>query len=270
MVDLNEPTTWANASLASPPDFDSAGYQKRLNAIFGLSRDNRELVRLIWAWDKRAYSLFYTEWTQAGFGTKTEPRSKYRYATLQIPGTSDYIDIPPPRWIIEQREEPAQYLAAWEQTRWSYVQSEGKQVERRPPPPRDGYYSHLLTVADHDGSCCREAREMKVVCWGFYRLPDETDLEVLREAKAKRDADAKAQSPYEPLTKETLLQAAREADERAKLREELVSAKTKEFVDENALELIGMFTGVEMTEQMKKFSIPANFKTTESGLIIPG
>jgi hypothetical protein len=90
-------------------------------------------------------------------------------------------------------------------------------VDAAGPPPPDGLYSYLLTIADHDpdnGCCARAMNDWKNGdrttrrCWGYYRLPSDVDLQNLQRMKADRDANPYKQSPHEPLTAETLAEIA--------------------------------------------------------------
>lgn len=267
-LDFNKPETWADPALHSPPSFDVEAYQTRINDILGLSETGMPVVRLVWAPDiTKCYSKFYTSWIGL-MGANSELRAKYKYATIQIPNTPDQIDIPPPRWILEEFHHPGQYTAAWEQTRFN---KDGYEI--RPAPPTDGYYDELLKIAIHNPKkCCKQAIKRKVVCWGRYRQPDTKDLDVLRKAKAKRDA-----APFidvtKPLTEIDKKRVALETKNRVEEQQKLIQEKIKEFVDENALELLeASIPGIRLSDKTTKFSIPKlmNTKTTEAGLIVPG
>lgn len=261
-LDLNKPDTWADSAIHSPPAIHLK-FQARIDKIFGLAENAMPIVRLVWAPDiQQCYSKFYTSWNEFKQGVDTELRAKYKYATVAIPGSPDIIDIPPPRWILEQREEPGQYAQAWEAARYD---NEGR--ERRPPPPTTGYYSHLMTIATHDSVCCKNTPK-QVVCWGKYREPDTKDLEILKRAKYLRDQD-KEIDVHKPLTVETLAAVGKKTRDEQVEREMKIAEKTAEFVEDNALELIQMFTGQRLSEKTKKFSFPSNMKRKESGLIVP-
>lgn len=260
--DLNKPGTWGRAAIHSPPTFDAIKFQAQIDRIFGLAQNGYPIVRLVWPGDiKQCYSKFYTDWSSSGLGINSELRAKYKYATVMIPGTPDIIDIPPPRWIIEQREEPGQYMAAWEAARFD---NQGR--ERRPPPPTTGYYSHLMTVARHTSTCCKNT-PAKMVCWGDYRAPDNKDIETLKQAKYLRDQDKEIDTT-KPLPVETLDILGKETRDKQTKREMEIAAKTAEFVEEHAVELIALFTGQSLSEKTKKFSLPTNYKK-ENGIIIP-
>jgi hypothetical protein len=265
--DKNKPGTWACSEIYSPPaSFDMAGYQSKIDAILGKSDTNHSVVRLVWAGDRKlAYSPFYVTWKPSGFGLSSELRAKYKYASLQVPGTSDIIDVPPPRWIFEEFNHPGQYMAAWEATRWQEI--DGHRREVRPAPPPNGYYSHLLTIADHGNhQCCEQAKKDYVVCWGNYREPDETDLNILRRAKMEREKDRFIDTT-KPLDAETLNILGKETEDRVKEQRRLIDKKVEEYIDENFLELCEA-VGLPVTGKARAaYSIPK--QKTENGIIIP-
>jgi hypothetical protein len=267
--DFNKPETWGSPEIYAYPDFDITGFQKKLDDLFGLSDTNFPIVRIVWPGDiKKCYSKFYTSWTGAGFGIDSELRAKYRYASIQIPGTPDIIDVPPARWILEQFNHPGQYLASWEAARFS---QDGREI--RPAPPPNGYYSHLWTIAEHNEECCKEAKAKMKVCWGSYRLPDEQDIDILRKAKQARDADREIDTT-KPLDEITLEAINKETENRIAEQEKKVQDVLGELVDEYALELFEHL-GIPVSPTARaKFSIPKDLKgkhkiRTESSVIVP-
>jgi len=266
-LNFNDCSTWCQAAIYSPPAaVDVKEFQQKINRIMGLSKDRHPIVRLVWAGSKDTFSKFYCEWTEAGFGTKTELRAKYKFAQIRIPGTPDVIDVPPARWILEERIEPEQYYASWEAARW--VIKESKRVERRPLPPTDGYYSHLLTIAVHNEHCCSIAKRDKVVCWGQYREPAQFDLDNLKQAKARRDADHFV-DPYAPLSDETLDRTDAEVSNRVTELKADRQQKMSDAIDDDPLKFLSYFTGVDFTGKVKPFSLPGPKKKEVLGIDVP-
>lgn len=189
----NDQTHWADAGIYKTPEFDTADYQKKINLIVGLSPSGQPIVRLIWAWDARKWEN--TSWDMAGNAIEGEWRQKYRALTIDI-GNDDYVDIAPPRWILEERFEPEALAVSWELTRYRKVvteqppfmcrycksfkwisvdQSEGHMLVCRfckeitemntvnqdvwGEVPREGWYNmlpHIGIIADHADNCCRK------------------------------------------------------------------------------------------------------------------
>lgn len=232
--DVNEPRSWANVSVHTPPEFDIAKFQKQINKILGLTENGLPVCRLVWAADiKKTYIKKYCKW-EGLLGVETELHAKYRFARIKIPNTTDtYIDIPPPRWIIEEHNSYGQGAASSEKARWDKF---GKELI--PPPALEGYYSELFTIAEHTETCCND----KLVCWGTYRLPSQKDLNRLQRAKNLRDKDMFI-DPTRPLSPDTLALIGRDTENKIQHHQELKDAQLAEFVDEHAAELIEKFTG---------------------------
>src|SRR6185369_7615775 len=57
------------------------------------------------------------EWDSFGIAKAGEWRQKYRALSIDI-GNDDYVDISPPRWILEERFEPEALAVSWESTRY--------------------------------------------------------------------------------------------------------------------------------------------------------
>lgn len=261
MADLNDYTTWATPELHTPPDFDVKGYQSRINRILGVSASGAPIIRLIWTWGKEGYSNYYSKWDNYGMGTDLELRARYRFVTIPI-NNVDYIDIPAPRWVLEERIEPAQYLAGDEEARFQI--RDGKRVELRPPLSRDGFYAEYHLIADHKKCCKGTEKQGKLRCWGAYRLPNESDLEDIRIAKNKRDNDLDYfQDPHKPFTPETLQAIERQSAEFAEEQEHRKREQQRLFINENAKEFVEHFTGIK--SRVNPYSIP---KMSPGGIIL--
>lgn len=195
------------------PRFNVKRFQKKIDAIIGVTVDNKPIARLQWAWDSREYIA--GDW-----------RAKYRFMTVEVPG--GVIDICPPRWVLEERNEPGQYEAAWEAGRYFTDPETKERVDLRGPAPREGWYSYLELVAEHDDgkACCDYLWETeRRRCWGYYREPAQKDLDQLVMAKALRDKNP-YNSPHAPLSEATLAEIGREAFTR---QEEAKAKRTSEL-----------------------------------------
>ena len=114
----NDKSRWAEAGIYKTPLFDISGYQRKIDRIVGLSPSGHSVVKLVWAWDARKWEN--TEWDAFGNAVKGEWRQKYRALSVDI-GEDDYVDIAPPRWILEERYEPQAIAHSWELTRYRKV-----------------------------------------------------------------------------------------------------------------------------------------------------
>lgn len=224
---LDDVARWADEATFVRPDFDVAKFQKRLDDVAGLSRNGKSIVVLRWMRSRECSEEYYTEWDWLGKPVKGELRAKYRAFGVDL-GNGDVCEIPPPRWCLEQRYEPEQYAPTWEADRYTTDTVTGLRVPVRPPAPRDGYYSHLWTIASHEGKCCDDALKNNMVCWGSYRLPGEQDLQALRIAIARREADSVKGNPYGDVPYDSLKELARRnRDDRQETEK-----KTKELTRE--------------------------------------
>lgn len=227
----DNPAHWANAGIFKRPEFGMASFQKRINRIVGTAHA-QPIVRLSWAWDCRKWEN--TEWNFAGVATAGEWRQRYRALSIDI-GGDDYVDISPPRWVLEERYEPEALAASWELTRYRRVvtetppsicrhchsfkwisvdQSEGHLLVCRfcseytelatvnqdvwGEVPRGGWYNllpHVGIIADHRNSCCQKAKDLGEICYGTYKLPDGKELSSLERAISLRNKDA-ATNPH--------------------------------------------------------------------------
>lgn len=190
-------------------------FQKQIDKIVGTTIDGKPIVRLNWSWNSR-------EWI-AG-----EWRAKYRFMTVEVPG--GIVDICPPRWVLEDRNEPGQYWQAWEAGRWFTNPDDGSRIDLRGEPPREGWYSYCDLIADHDAgkACCNYLFETEQRrCWGYYREPAQIDLDKLAEAVYLRNQD-KEVNPNEPLSNEILAELGRAEFTR---KEELREQKTNDLAE---------------------------------------
>lgn len=256
----NDPTKWADPGIWHLPSFNLGNYQKKINRILGTA-DGAPIVRVVWAWHVKRW--------EAG-----EMRQAYRFFTATLPN-GDTCDLSPPRFMLEERFEPGQYMSSWPLVR--YIK--GRDVLGDPPP--DGFYGYLLTIADHDpeARCCERARKLwkkgkraTFRCWGYYKLPDEKELEILRQARSKRDAAPYKQSPHEPLSAQTLAEIAlieRSWNEEQEARRKL---KCHEMWSDHVRIWGHRLDTIDPTvlhHGKYKFMPQNRFEETPSGLIVP-
>lgn len=208
-MDYNDEKHWADAGIWKRPDFDVAGYQKALNKLLNVARGGQPIVRLIWSWDSRKWEN--VSFDEYGNATGGEWRQKYKALTVEI-GNGDYVDISPPRWLLEERYEPEQYANSWEQSRYVHDSGECRRCRnislglieqstscvRRDvwgAAPRDGWYNalpYIGIIAEHESNkqCCdRVWRDTREICFGRYKLPDQRELDLLRKAVNQRNRD---------------------------------------------------------------------------------
>lgn len=217
---------WASPGIFNEPThFDKRHYQDQLNEIFGLSATNQPICRVSWAWEQKRWVNI--SWDEFGNATAGEWRQRYRALTIE--DGDDYIDISPPRWVLEERFEPGQYDRSWESSRYAHMASECRRCINRSvgliessttcvkrdvhgPAPRDGWYNllpHIGMVAEHERAmrCCdRLWKQSKEICYGRYKVPGGLELSILRRAVAERNADPEA-NPHTELDEQSLQHA---------------------------------------------------------------
>jgi len=243
----DKPELWASPGIYKTPEFDAAGYQKKINRIVGVSPSGAPIVRLIWAWDARKWEN--TDWDVAGNATAGEWRQKYRALTVEL-GGDDYVDISPPRWILEERYEPEALAISWEATRYRKVvtgrpnffcpschsmrwismeKSEADMAVCRfcdygqmltsinqdvwGPVPREGWYNllpHIGIIANHRDNCCRKLWDSsRELCYGTYKEPDGKELKRLKKAIHLRNKETATNPHIRPELDEVALQQAK-------------------------------------------------------------
>jgi hypothetical protein len=220
---------WTRAGIWQPPaEVDVAAYQQQINDIVGLSPSGAPIVQLKWAWECKKWRN--TSWDEFGNATSGEWRQRYVALTVEI-GHDDYCDISPPRWILEERFEPAQYANSWEHSRYVHDPAEchrcanvalglieqSTSCVRRDlhgPAPRAGWYNllpHIGIIAKHEHGmqCCdRRWAESREICYGRYKVPGEKELQRLKRAIYLRGQDAET-NPQAELDPVALKQARR-------------------------------------------------------------
>jgi len=234
---LDSPGEWASLMLQDAPTFDVTGFQKKIDNTVGLSPSGHSIVRLRWARDCQKW--VNTEWDFAGNATKGEMVLKYCAFRVDLEGRpGDFVEVAPPRFVLEQRYEPEQYMPSWDSARYVNVptdevpiscrycyaldwidsyKSEGVSLVCRHcaeitivpfvrrdivgPAPRDGWYNLLRVI----GVFNKHTKE-KFGPWGGYRVPDQRDITDLREAVHLRNKDPEC-DPFQPLSDAAMNQA---------------------------------------------------------------
>jgi len=155
----NHPNPWNRRQMRA--------YQKRLDAVAGVTPTGASRVRLIWAADPADGMQI--------FGG----RRRFKYFVGET--------IALQRFVLEQLHEPAEYKPGWEQGRYAWG-AHGR-IDLKGDPPPNGLYTHLHTVAEHDHRCCGGSGLIHghQACYGFFGFPDENELEMVRMAISLRD-----------------------------------------------------------------------------------
>jgi len=271
--DINNPLKWW--STINPPLFNRTKFQKKIDKIVGLSR-GKSIIMLRWSWES-SYEMF------------GKLKQRYSFLTLEIKGQEVQFSVP--RWVIEQRIEPEQFKPSWDATRYVvdpatvvYDTSTatydldgnltspgdliyaGDKLDKGECP--NEWHQNLWIIADHDGMCCEKAEKMGRSCWGYYRSPSQWDLnEIKRIHHAKLNDATYNQSPFEPLTEETLAESAKSEFE---FRQRVDAEKKKEL----DLRIDDHFNShlYNLRYEGPKYHFGQNvapFKRTKAGILLP-
>jgi len=179
MHPYDDPENWLKGDYRTPPWSEEkiAEFQKKLDSAFEVENG----MVLAWSADRRYGDAFYNE-----NGELERPPPLF-FAKHQIEGTNDYIYVGCPRWLIMQVSHGSQLESSWDAASCP-TEVQGKVVRIRPEKPPEFYYTHFLTIADHNGYCCRRMLEQQRICYGKYREPNQKDIDHVGQTRANMNA----------------------------------------------------------------------------------
>lgn len=202
---MNSPNPWSQDQMQR--------YQKRLDAIAGVTPTGMSRIRLIWGADPHTSMTIY----------RGQRRFKY------FAGETVAVQ----RFFLEQLHEPAEYKPDWDKGRYEW--GDTGRIDLKGDPPPDGIYTHLHTVAVHDHRCCGGSSMVDGhrPCYGFFGFPDDNELELVKMMIRLRDrlpefrpGDSIPQSELERELRETKFWA---EYQREKVRQEFAEIVADEF-----------------------------------------
>ena len=193
--EYDDPDNWIKGDFAAPPlSAEQIGeFQKRLDSVFGAEK----AIVLVWSGDRSYGDEFYTDWHFNGL-PKGRPERKPVLLFGEVPvNETDYCYITCPRWLLMEVNHGSQLEAGWEDSAWVTDPDMfgGKKRIRTAKPPKY-FYAHLRVIAEHEQTtvigevppCCRRLWQKKRICYGKYRLPDDTDIAFVRNIRTNMDA----------------------------------------------------------------------------------
>lgn len=209
----NDIGEWAGDFSRAPlSDVKIKEFQQKIDQAFGVNPEGKSQIVLAWSGDRTFWEPFYTDWYLNGLPIESSLEKQpillfFRYKVNDY----DYLDLYPPRWILLERREPAQYADSWKESSWAEDGRLGCEKMLRPDDPPKDYYVWYQTLATHDAPtnigylppCCARSRKAQKKCFGKYREPNEADLADLRRFRQWRE-DNNCQRADEPLTAESL------------------------------------------------------------------
>lgn len=213
---LDDPAAWArNPPYQPPSDVTIAEEQRKINDIYGTTRNGEPIMKLVWSGDRDYWFQFYTKWDATGRPTAPPERWPIiRYKILRDSNGKKVRNVFPPRWLILTRIEREQYAHAWKDQSYVYapdlsqarefdlgngqVRLEASPVYKqiRPDTPPKEMWVWFATIKRCNGHCCVQAGENKAICYGKYARPS-----AIHEAlwNQKRADDAAGFKPFEKL-----------------------------------------------------------------------
>lgn len=226
-----------------PPAFDMRTYQRKIDQIVGRNRDGKSIAKLVWMPEVWTFVV----------GERVK-----RYWVKRIKDGENWLYVSPPRFGLERRVERSAYYEAHQATRYQFDQRTGSMTDLGPPPDEYYVFDGEGLIAEHDQfhgasgepKCCDDAWEGEVKydlnhryeltekrvnahrrCWGYYREPNESDLQRLAKGIKSRD-EGKYFDPYKPLSVEELAVIEIEANMQAQRVEEEADAQLKQASSE--------------------------------------
>lgn len=181
---LNDPAKWT--AEMRPPYFDAEAHQQRLDALVGLNREGKSILRVRWA--PECIGLYGIP----------------RYWISRVKDGEKWIYTSAPRFVYESCVEKSQYAPSWEALRFTMSEDEGFVSTAAP----EDFYMFRWLCAEHESihplwgkpKCCQRAWEPnRLRCWGMYRAPNDYDLACVSKALQARE-QSRFIDPYAPLS----------------------------------------------------------------------
>lgn len=170
---LDDPNVWLKSPMYAPPaHVDEKLAQQQINDVAGLTRNKKEIFRLVWNGDRRHWLEYYMEWNSIGQPT-AEPfkRPHVRFKAFRDKNKKLIRDVFPPRWLLLARIEPEQYYDVWKHDSYFFAPEINGFKQIRPDEPPEDFYLWYATIAKHNDYCCATAEINKYRCYGEYADP---------------------------------------------------------------------------------------------------
>ena len=182
---LDDERVWLTSDAFDAPlsEAEIAEVQKEIDAICGVTRDNKSIVKLVWNGDRRYWKPYHTQWNSLGKPVgELELRPRVLFKRV-IDGKNNIARYAfPPRWLLLTRLEPEQYAPQWAFSSRIFDPVLGVEVQLLPEEPPKEYFEWFSTIAEHNGYCCGVVSKYGVNCNGAYAHPRAclTDLRLIR------------------------------------------------------------------------------------------
>lgn len=179
------------------------------------NQTGRPWLRCVWAQSQDAdeWGWIAKDWNEYGDGGRGEWRARYLYSseskfvTFTDPETGVsgrrevWEDISPPRFCLERFIPPDVACLGWDTPTsdrayihhaltGELIDQDGDRYSPRKPDgglyvPLEFDYPNRIAggmIADHDGTCCKNAKADDAICYGWYAEPGAEHLAILEHA----------------------------------------------------------------------------------------
>lgn len=196
---FDDPCEWVKGDFRNPPlpQAEIAEFQKRINSAFGA--DNA--IILAWSGDRTYGDEFYTDWHANGLPKGALERKPVLLFAEHKINEHDYFYITCPRWLLLEVHHGSELEASWEDSAWVDDPQLGVRKRIRAPKPPEFFYTHLRVLAEHEKGvlandippCCVRMFAQNRICYGKYRVPNESDIAFVRRIRENMDRAGVAQ-----------------------------------------------------------------------------
>lgn len=177
---FDNPMAWGAPAFSAPlSDSEIARVQKDIDSICGTTRDNKSIAVLVWNGDTRFWKDVCIDWDIEGKPTNFIKRPIVLYRSVYGAHRKFIRDEFPPRWLILTRIEPEQYAAGWERDSKVWCPERQTYIQLKPDVAPKEWHVWFKTIAEHNGTCCKNLGEKGLSCYGKYAHPSSA-LEELR------------------------------------------------------------------------------------------
>lgn len=195
---LDDPQVWLDHPLHQPPaGVDVARCQREIDSIFGVTRDNQPIIKLVWNGDVSFWLEYFMSWDATGRpNAPAVKRPRVKFKNFRDRFGKLIRDVFPPRFLLLARLEPEQYADAYQRESYFFAPEIGAMKQIRPDEPPPVYYLWYATIARHDEFCCQISKREQQFCYGKY-APPQFIYESLHAQKKAQEIQNIKYSPFE-------------------------------------------------------------------------
>lgn len=213
-------------------------FQDKLDSAFGA----KNAIVLVWSGDRSYGDAFYTDWHPNGLPKGGLERKPVLLFAEEKINEHDYLYISCPRFLLMEVHHGSELEASWEASAWvECSDSEGGSKRIRAEKPPTYFYQHLRILAEHAQtqligempSCCVRRFQQNRICYGKYRVPNESDIAYVGRMRANMDKAGVAQRNDEVRSSKVIQDAAASTNYFIKRAQEQKALTIQEIMLEN-------------------------------------